>query len=169
MPSLKVAEVSNTVFILVLTQSALDVRMVLFGTSASIFADLNLIAQIVLLTLLVLGIVKRKPLQIHGKVMMSATVVNIVATLLFMAPSLLLNWGSFTALPFPPGPAIVVVHGIVGTLAILLGALWTYRFIVATRRSAPLACGKKKMMWLTAGLWLYATGGGIVFYILLYL
>jgi uncharacterized membrane protein YozB (DUF420 family) len=164
-----VAKVSDTIFIPVLTRSSPDAEMVLFGTSASIFADVNLIAQVVLLALLVLGIVKRKPLQIHGRVMMIATVVNIGATLLFMAPSLLLNWGGFATLPFPPGPAIVVVHSIVGALAILLGVLWTYRFIVATRESAPLACGKRKMMWLTAGLWLYATGGGIVFYILLYL
>ena len=139
--------------------------MSIFGTSASIFIDLNLVIQILLVVFLAIGIYKKKPLKKHGQVMLVSSLVNLATILIIMVPSLFLNWNTFLMIPTPPGPAIILVHSIVGTVAIVLGILFSIRFLLAISNSSPLTCGKRRLMWATAILWIYSLGGGIAFYL----
>ncbi len=140
-----------------------------FGTTASVIADLNLVAQVILIIFLAFGIYRKKPLRNHGQVMTLSTVFNLATILTVMVPSLILNWETFMLIPTPPGPSIIIVHSIAGTVAIILGLLFSIRFSEATRNSTPLACGKRRLMWATAILWIYSLGGGIAFYLFFYL
>ncbi|TFG05929.1 hypothetical protein EU538_11045 [Candidatus Thorarchaeota archaeon] len=142
--------------------------MGILGTSASIFADINLIIQIALLVLTIIGIIKSKPYPLHGKIFTVVTFVTLATTLFIMGPALFLKWGDFAAIPFPPGSAIVIVHHLAGLVALILGLLWSYRYIDARRNRKPYTCGSRRMMWLTAILWLYSLFGGIVIYYLVY-
>jgi hypothetical protein len=142
--------------------------MGLFGTSASIFADINLLIQIVLLVLLIYGSIKSKPYPFHGKIMTVLTIVTLLTTVFIMAPALFLKWDLFAAIPFPPGSSIVIVHHIAGLVALLLGLLWTYRYLDARRNQKPFTCGSRRMMWLTAILWAYSLFGGILVYLIVY-
>ena len=94
--------------------------MGLFGTSADVLVDINLILQYVTLILLVFGYVKRRPLKNHGYIMMTVLLITVGTTLAVMAPRLLFVLGAY-------GPTIVV-HAAIGIICILLGALFSTRF-----------------------------------------
>ncbi|MBD3404671.1 MAG: hypothetical protein GF411_00880 [Candidatus Lokiarchaeota archaeon] len=143
--------------------------MILFGSSSPILVDINLFTQVGLVVLLLFGIYKKKPFRYHGKVMAVSTVVNLVTIASIMVPSLVINFNAFLTLPTPPGPAIILIHSFVGIIAIAFGVLFTVRFIMALRNSEPLLCGKRRLMWATAILWLYSFGGGVAFYIFYHL
>ncbi len=142
--------------------------MGIFGTSAEIIFDINLIIQLVLVILLATGVASRRIRKRHGIIMASATLVNLTTIFLIMAPSLIRNFGTIIADPLSTGAMITVAHSIFGTTTILLGLLFGFRFLSATRGSRPLACGKRRMMILTAILWLLSLGDGIAFYVYYY-
>jgi len=61
-----------------------------------------------------------------------------------------------------------IAHAMLGTITILLGLLFGFRFFSATRGSKPLACGTKRMMVVTILLWLVTLSAGLAFYIYYY-
>ncbi|MGY5879722.1 MAG: hypothetical protein RTV31_05700 [Candidatus Thorarchaeota archaeon] len=135
--------------------------MVLFGSSAPIFVDVNLILQYVTLVLLVVGYVKRKPFKTHGYIMLSVLLITVGTTLLVMAPRLFVTLSSYG---YP-----IFAHAILGTITILLGALFSSRFILALRNNTPLKCGTKNWMRLTLILWIIPVLAGTMMYVTLYL
>jgi hypothetical protein len=135
--------------------------MILFGSSAGILVDVNLMLQYVTLVLLIIGYVKRKPFKTHGYIMLSVLIITVVTTLVIMAPRLLITFDSYG---FP-----IVVHAILGTSTIILGALFASRFIIAIRNNRPLTCGTKNMMRLALILWIIPIIAGTMMYITLYL
>ncbi|TXT55412.1 MAG: conserved membrane protein of unknown function [Candidatus Thorarchaeota archaeon] len=143
--------------------------MIIFGSTSPILVDINLFIQVGLITMLLFGIYKRKPFLFHGKVMAISTLVNLITIIGVMIPSLIVNWNSFFSLPTPPGPSIILIHSLVGLIAIAFAILFTSRFLLALKNSEPLLCGKRRTMWVTAILWLYSFGGGLAFYIFYYL
>jgi len=60
--------------------------MVLFGSSAPIFVDINLILQYVTLVLLVIGYIKTKPFKTHGNLMLIVLFIIVSTTILTMGP-----------------------------------------------------------------------------------
>jgi asparagine N-glycosylation enzyme membrane subunit Stt3 len=135
--------------------------MILFGSSAGILVDVNLMLQYVTLVLLIIGYVKRKPFKTHGYIMLSVLIITVVTTLVIMAPRLFITFDSYG---FP-----IVVHSILGTSTIILGALFASRFIIAIRNNRPLTCGTKNMMRLALILWIIPIIAGTMMYITLYL
>lgn len=135
--------------------------MGIFGNSASIFVDLNLIAQMASLVLLIVGYTQKRSLKRHGRIMSTVTLITLIFLLLIMAPSLVLGFNTY-------GPTILL-HAGVGSVATLLGLLFSVRFNKAVRAGKPLACGKKNMMRLTFILWLFPILGGINLYITRYI
>ena len=135
--------------------------MGLFGTTAPVLVDINLILQYVTLLLLVIGYVKRKPLKNHGYIMMSVLLITIGTTLLIMAPRLLDTLEVY-------GPNIIG-HAGLGIAALLLGTLFSFRFINATRSGEPLLCGTKNLMRLALILWLLPIIFGTGLYVTLYI
>jgi len=99
------------------------------GTEASFQADLNLILQIVIVILLLTGymLARRKVIFNHGKIMLISVILNAVAILLVMGPSLLLGAGSIITAPLKPTSIIgVIIHPILGGIAELTGIYLVY-------------------------------------------
>ncbi|TFG29496.1 hypothetical protein EU528_09605 [Candidatus Thorarchaeota archaeon] len=135
--------------------------MVLFGSSAPILVDINLILQYITLVLLVIGYVKRKPFKTHGNIMLSVLLITVATTILLMAPRLLIT---FDAYGIP-----IVAHAILGTVTILLGALFATRFILAIKNETPLQCGTKNWMRLALIMWIIPIFLGSMMYFALYM
>ncbi len=135
--------------------------MGLFGTAAEVLVDINLVLQYVALVLLVVGYVKRKPFKNHGYIMISVLSITLGTTLFVMAPRLLATYALY-------GPNIIG-HAAIGIISMLLGALFTIRFITAVRKGTPLACGTKNWMRLAFVLWLIPIIFGTGVYVTLYL
>ncbi|MHA2083616.1 MAG: hypothetical protein ACXABD_07670 [Candidatus Thorarchaeota archaeon] len=134
--------------------------MGLFGTSAEILVDINLILQYTTLILLLVGYVKRKTFKNHGYTMMVVLVITVGTTVLVMAPRLLATFAVY-------GP-FIFVHSAIGILSMLLGALFSFRFIVAIQNEKPLLCGTKNMMRLAFILWVGPIISGTLMYFTLY-
>jgi uncharacterized membrane protein YozB (DUF420 family) len=131
--------------------------MGLFGTPADIIIDINLIIQYIVLLLLVVGYLRRRPLKNHGKIMASATLLNLATVFVIMAPALILNFASY--------PITILTHAMIGIAALLFGLLFTIRFLMTTRKGEPLACGSKNVMRLAILIWLASIIGGTFFYL----
>ncbi|MHA2142844.1 MAG: hypothetical protein ACXADF_12710 [Candidatus Thorarchaeota archaeon] len=133
----------------------------LFGTPASVIIDVNLIIQWVVFVIILLGYVKKKPLETHGRLMVTVTIINLLTVLLIMGPSLILNWGLL--------PLEVLPHSAVGIIAIILGLLFGFRFLMATRTGEPLACGNRRMMRIAFVLWIVPVFFGTFLYFSIYI
>ncbi len=143
--------------------------MGILGTGASTVADINLIAQLVIIALLAEGwIISRdkKRIRVHGQLMVAAVLINAAAIALVMVPSLILGLGAITSDPLGPGPLISVIHSAIGTVAWLLGAYlsWTWGL-----KPATVECFKRKrLMKPVTYLWLLAAVLGVGFYVYYY-
>ncbi len=93
--------------------------------------------------------------------MVVAIILNLVTTLLVMAPSLVLNFGTL--------PITVLPHAAVGTLALILGLLFSFKFLKALRSSQSLACGASGMMKLAIILWIVPIFFGTYLYLTIYI
>ena len=96
------------------------------GNHAPYAADLNLVAQIVVLSMLLAGVyfVRASKLKTHSRIMKSALIIQLSALILWMGPSLVLNieaFGSFTS-----GPVITALHALGGVLALALAISASY-------------------------------------------
>jgi hypothetical protein len=135
--------------------------MVLFGSSAPLLIDVNLILQYVTLILLIVGYVKRKPFKTHGYIMLLVLLITVGTTIAIMAPRILIALGSYG---YP-----IIVHAALGITSILLGSLFAFRFITAIRNKKPLTCGTKNIMRLALILWIMPILAGTMMYVTLYI
>lgn len=139
------------------------------GTQASWAADLNLIAQVVLLVLLTVAVLRAKKgdLATHHTWMTVVVIVNAVLIVAVMNPTF------FRVLPAALSdpalePKMMLPHLLVGGLAELLGLY----AVVAVRMDLPLgsqAHSQRRFMRVLAILWTLALVGGIALYALWYL
>lgn len=143
--------------------------MVVFGTSSELIFDINLIIQIVLLVLLIIGRLSKAQPKRHGIIMTIGTFSNLVTILLIMGPSLIRNLPALVTPPVTLGAVITVGHAILGLATIIGGLLFTLRFALALLGKKPLACGKRWMMRTEVILWLVTLVLGIGFYAFYYL
>lgn len=133
-------------------------------------ATTTLAIQIAVFVLLIVGYQFKRQLQYrkHGTVMTSAVIVHAISIFVVMIPS-------FSAVVSPtfllPEPHQLVygagiIHAAAGVLAFLLG-LW---LVVAWRfeRNVKRCLRRKKVMWITLGLWLLALVLGIVLFAVFY-
>lgn len=130
------------------------------GTTAEIIFDVNLIIQWIVFFLLILGYVKRQDLRTHGILMVLTTIVGLVTTIIVMAPALILNFGTYNI--------TILGHAAIGTIAILLGLLFSYRYLMASRSGGDLDCGNRSRMRLSLVLWIVPVFFGTFTYLMLY-
>jgi uncharacterized membrane protein YozB (DUF420 family) len=90
------------------------------GNHAPYPADLNLVAQIIVLSLLLAGVyfVRESKLKTHSRFMKSAVIIQFGALILWMGPSLVLNIEAFSSLT--TGLFITALHALGGVLALAL-------------------------------------------------
>ena len=139
------------------------------GTKASPQYVINLILQITILILLIIGrrLAKDRKLLTHGRAMGTLLVLHTVAILLIMFPSFVIN---FSALGHISDPKVIVtwIHIIVGSSTEALGV-----FLVSKWRFQPKSvadCAKRrKFMQPTFTLWALSATLGIIFYAVYYL
>ncbi len=146
--------------------------MVIFGTTSLIIFDINLIVQLMLLLLLVIGgyVMHVKHVRRnHGLIMATATITNIMMLLSAMLPSLILNWNVLVSEPTSPGVVITLGHVIIGLIAISGGGLFSMRFIASERSKTSPRCGKRREMRTVLVLWILTLLLGIGFYLYYYL
>lgn len=136
---------------------------------APFLSQLNLVLQMIILVLLWLSYLlkRRGRFFLHGSLMSTAVVLNAVAFLLVMGPSLIsLTVDQFASLSLWAS-VVVLVHAVLGSVVLVLG-IWivgSWRLRSGTRYCA----GKKKVMLPTIVAWTIAAALGVYLYLLLYL
>ncbi|MGQ9718990.1 MAG: hypothetical protein ACUVWK_04015 [Nitrososphaerales archaeon] len=126
------------------------------GTRAIWLSDVNLLLQIVVLAILILGIsfAKKKRLVEHGRVMTLAVALNAVLIVFIMIPSLIGNVNTIMTGLYTAGVLITLGHAILGGIAETLGAILVFRKF-----------GKvKTWMRIEASVWFVAVILGPSFY-----
>jgi len=131
------------------------------GNRAAFAADVNLIAQIVALSFLLAGLyfVRSGRLRTHGRLMKSAIVFQFAALIVWMGPSLILNFGVFSN--FGSGPLIAAAHAFFGGLALALAISAAFHRSLVSRQL-------RWTMWATFLVWSVGTIFGIAFYLYYY-
>ena len=135
----------------------------LFGTRASILSDLNLMLQILLLVILLVGfrLGKKKTgssLKMHGRLMTILVALNGLLVLLVMGPSLFLNFGAAVEEVVVIGFPLTLLHHSIGLIAEILGLVLVFRKFGKVRT----------WMRVTFTCWLGALLLGIGFYVIYY-
>ena len=137
----------------------------ILGTKATLFADINLILQVILLAMLVFAAweARRGKVGRHHGIMTAAVVINAAAIVAVMNPAF------FRVLPFAvrnpgaPGPTVMWPHVALGAVAELLGA-----YVVIRLRLDPMRVSRlgtlKSVMIATFALWTAALLMGIAVY-----
>jgi hypothetical protein len=135
--------------------------MILFGSSAPLLVDINILLQYITLSLLIVGYIKRKPFKTHGQIMLLVLLITIGTTIFIMAPRLATSYSTHGS--------IILAHTSIGLLSMILGGVFAIRFIVAIRKNTPLQCGTKNWMRLALILWLIPILAGTGLYVTTYL
>jgi uncharacterized membrane protein YozB (DUF420 family) len=134
------------------------------GNSAPLIADVNLVAQVLLIVVLIVGLVaiKRRNTPAHRNLQTAVVLFNVLLVVFIMAGRffLLYSPGSFD---WP-----VLAHGVLGLCAIVCGI---YLILHMNNRLSKRWQTKKwkMMMRVTWGLFLLVAIGGLVLYRMLYL
>lgn len=134
----------------------------------SLIAQINLVFQVIIAALLLLGFgfKKRRKFFPHGTVMLTAVILNAVSIVLVMGPSLPGRAQFVEDYPLGKLSLAILGHAILGSAVEVLG-IWivaTWRFRPAVQRCAS----KKKIMRWTLAAWFVTLSLGVVLYILIY-
>ena len=141
----------------------------IFGTGAVLQTDINLILQIVMVLIIVIGLIykNKNKFKIHGGLMGIAVILHVLSLLLVMGPSLYENYDFFTTGTSELGVQTTWIHAIPGAIAMILGIVLVVSW--ALRSSNIAACSRKKrLMDVTVLLWLISLAFGIATYIVFY-
>ncbi len=141
--------------------------MGLFNPNAVFLSDVNLLFQLAILVVLILGFsFKRRRMYLkHGATMVIAVALHTVAIFAIMLPSLLALTSSFeSSLPLT---LVVLPHAVLGSLVEMLGVYLVLSW-ATHHRDVKVCFGNKKFMKPTIILWLIEVAIGIYVYILLY-
>ena len=141
----------------------------IFGTGALLQTDINLILQIVMFLIIVIGLVykKRNKFKIHGGLMGIAVIMHVLSLLAVMLPSFNNNYEYFTTETSTLGVQTTWIHAIPGAIAMIMGTFLVVAW--ALRPSNIAACSRrKKLMDITTLLWLVSLTFGIATYLVFY-
>ena len=135
----------------------------IFGTRAPLASDLNLILQLIILAILLVGVrfgknKTAKGLKAHGRVMTLAVGLNAVGILLAMLPSFVIIVSAVLNKPLTIGFPLASIHAFFGVLAEGLGVTLVFKKFGNVRR----------WMRLTTAFWLIAIVLGISVYLTYY-
>jgi uncharacterized membrane protein YozB (DUF420 family) len=143
--------------------------MGLFNVNAPLFADLNLLLQIIIFVMLFGGVIAarfRRDFRRHGAVMGLAVLLNTLSIAVVMIPSLLSFRGLLSA-PLSPLAIAVIFHAAAGISVEILG-IWVVVVWLMNRLSTRACSGKKSIMRTIISFWLIELILGIYVYIMLY-
>lgn len=141
----------------------------LFGTAASLEKDINVIIQVVMFLIFVVGLVyktKRK-IKMHGKLMGVAVILHILSFLIVMLPTFYAGVDYFIIATSDIRAQTTWIHAVPGAIAMILGV-----FVVgawALRPGNIVACSRKKrLMDIVTLLWFISLIFGVATYMVFY-
>jgi uncharacterized membrane protein YozB (DUF420 family) len=140
----------------------------LFNPNAVFLSDVNLLFQLAILFLLILGfsIKRRRIYQKHGATMAIAVALHTVAIFAIMLPSSLALVDKFEGW-LDPLTLVVIPHAILGSLVEILGVYLVIAW-VSHRHDVKVCLRNKRLMKPTIILWLIELAIGMYVYFLLY-
>ena len=141
----------------------------ILGTRAGLVADINLILQVAIIVMLLMGYfqARKRNFGAHGNLMTAAVIVNAIAIIAIMNPSF------FRILPFAlrnpsaPRPTLLWPHVAIGALAELMGVYIVIRMKSGTDESTH-SSGIKWSMRIAFLFWLVALMVGVALYLVWY-
>ncbi len=142
----------------------------IFGTGAVLQTDVNLILQVVMFIIIVIGLVykNKRKFKIHGGLMGIAVILHVISFLLVMGPSFSEGYDFFTTATSELGVQTTWIHAVPGAIAMIMGIVLVGAW--ALRSSNIAACRRmKRLMDITVLLWLVSLIFGIATYIVFYL
>jgi uncharacterized membrane protein YozB (DUF420 family) len=138
----------------------------LFGTGAILETDFNMLLQIIIVIVLLIGLYGRKrKVKTHTGIMIAATLAKFAAFLAFMGPIFFENLTFFLGPTY--GGLSYLFHAFTGmiTLALAFGLIISW----ATHASNLVPCyRRKRLMDVTIILWVTSVIVGIIGYVLVY-
>ena len=141
----------------------------IFGTGASLQADINLILQVVMFGVIVLGIVYKaqKKFKKHGQIMGVALILHILSFVAMMGPVFFTDLDGLITYTGLLEVQTMWIHAISGVVSMALG---TTVVVMWARKPLNIAgCAKRKrVMDLVTVLWLVSLIFGAVTYMLFY-
>lgn len=141
----------------------------IFGTGAVLQTDINLILQIVMVLIIVIGLIykNKNKFKIHGGLMGIAVILHVLSLLLVMGPSFSEGYDFFMTATSELGVQTTWIHAIPGAIAMILGIILVGTW--ALRSSDITTCSRRKrLMDVTVLLWLISLVFGIATYIVFY-
>jgi len=141
----------------------------IFGTGAVLQTDINLILQIVMFLIIVIGLVykNKRKFKIHGGLMGIAVILHVLSFLLVMGRSFSEGYDFFTTATSELGVQTTWIHAVPGAIAMIMGIVLVGAW--ALRSSNIAACRRRKrLMDITVLLWLVSLIFGITTYIVFY-
>ena len=141
----------------------------IFGTGALIQTDINLVLQVVMLIIIVVGLVykSKRKFKIHGGLMGIAVILHLISLFAVMLPSFNDGYDYFTTATSELGVQTIWIHAVPGAIALILGIVLVAAW--ALRPSNIASCSKlKRIMDITTLLWLISLIFGIAAYVVFY-
>jgi hypothetical protein len=127
--------------------------------------DINFIIQIALIALLIFGAIQKPNRRRHGTIMAIATIVNLATLAIIMLPAFFIKWA---LIGLHNLTVIMIIHVIVGGVAIAIGLVFSIRFLIFLSRNKDFNCGTKMGMRIVNLTWLVSFVLGLVFYFVFY-
>ena len=138
----------------------------LFGTGAILETDINLLLQIIIVIVLLIGLYGRKrKVKMHTGIMVAATLAKFATFLAFMGPVFFENLNFFVN--FTSQSISYLVHAFTGaiTLTLAFGLIISW----AIHASNIVPCyRRKRLMDVTVIFWVASVIFGIIGYLLVY-
>ena len=142
----------------------------IFGTSAVLITDLNLIVQITAFILVLAALVYKAKgkFKIHGSIMAIAVILHLVTFIVAMGPSFVKNIDFFMNETSQLGVQTLWVHALTGVLSLVLGFFLIFAWITKASK-IELCFRRKRIMDATIILWAVSLVFGIVTYLIFYI
>jgi len=139
--------------------------MIFFSNALNVMFDINFVIQIALIALLIFGDIQKPNRRRHGTIMVIATIVNLATLAIIMLPALFIKW---SLIELHNLTAMILIHAIVGGIAIVIGLVFSIRFLIFLSRNKDLNCGPKMGMRIVNLTWLVSFVLGLIFYFVFY-
>ena len=142
----------------------------IFGTSAVLITDLNLIVQIIAFILVLAALVYKAKgkFKIHGSIMGVAVSLHFVTFIVAMGPSFVKSIDFFMTETSQLGVQTLWVHALTGVLSLVLGFFLFFAWITKASK-IELCFRRKRIMDATIILWAVSLVFGIATYLIFYI
>jgi uncharacterized membrane protein YkgB len=138
----------------------------LFGTGAILETDVNLLLQIIIVIVLLIGLYgRRRKVKLHTGLMVAATLAKFASFLAFMGPVFFNNLNFF--LTFTSESIFYLAHAITGAITLILAFGLIISWAIHASNIVP-CYGRKRLMDTTVIFWVASVIFGIIGYLLVY-